>query len=105
VLDPDDPVTLRRLSDLRDSNPADVTLRNLLTTLTSKLDLCARLPVLAYEADREGHVQAAAAFRALADTEQRLLDDLLAGLRRHLERLDGGLPTAGATTAHGGKES
>lgn len=93
MLDPDDPVTLQRLSDLRRSQPADATLANLLATLSGKLELCARLPVLAYEADREGHVGTAAAFRALADSERRSLEALLDSLRRHLEIARSGVPT------------
>ena len=87
MLDPDDPVTLRRLSDLHRSQPADATLRNLLGTLNTKLELCARLPVLAYEADQEGHEQAAAAFRDLAAVERQVLNDLLLSLKRHLDRM------------------
>jgi hypothetical protein len=96
VLDPDDPVTLRRLSDLRRSQPADATLRNLLQTLSTMLELCAQLPVLAYEADREGHAQTAAAFRNLATVERRSLDDLLESLRRYLERTESQVPAEGA---------
>jgi hypothetical protein len=87
VLDPDDPVTLRRLSDLRRSQPADATLRNLLGTLNAKLEICARLPVLAYEAEQEGHEQAAATFRELAAEERRALNLLLLSLKDHLDGL------------------
>jgi hypothetical protein len=86
VLDPDDPVTVQRLSDLGRAQPADETLRNLLGTLNTKLDLCARLPFLAYQADREGFEQAAATFRELAVMERRSLADLLTGLKSHLDR-------------------
>jgi hypothetical protein len=85
VLDPDDQVTLHRLSDLERVRPADETLRALLGTLNTKLDLCTRLPFLAYQADREGFEDAAASFRAMAVQERRSLADLLVALRSHLD--------------------
>ena len=91
MLDPDDPVTLRRLSDLGSAQPADETLRNLLGTLNAKLDLCARLPFLAYQADREGFEHAAATFRELAVMERRSLEDLLTSLKSHLDHTDTGV--------------
>jgi rubrerythrin len=91
VLDPDDPVTLRRLSDLRSQQPADETLKNLLGTLNAKLELCARLPFLAYEADREGYAEAAATFRELAVTERQSLADLLTSLKTHLDHTELGV--------------
>ena len=84
--DPDDPVTLRRLSDLRRSQPTDETLKGLLGTLSTKLELCGRLPFLAYQADQEGFAEAATAFRSLAMSERRSLEDLLESLRYHLDR-------------------
>ena len=86
MLDPDDPVTLRRLSDLRRSQPTDETLKGLLGTLSTKLELCSRLPFLAYQADQEGFAEAAMAFRSLAMSERRSLEDLLQSLRYHLDR-------------------
>jgi len=85
VLDPDDPVTLRRLSDLRRAQPTDETLKALLGTLSTKLELCARLPFLAYQADQEGFEDAAEAFRSLAVAERRTLADLFTSLRSHLD--------------------
>ena len=85
MLDPDDPVTVQRLSDLDRARPADETLRALLGTLTTKIDLCARLPYFAYQADREGFDDAAAAFREMAVDERRSLSGLLAVLQSHLE--------------------
>ena len=85
MLDPDDPVTVQRLSDLERVRPADETLRALIGTLTTKLDLCAQLPFLAYQADREGFEDAAASFRAMAEQERRSLADLLATLKCHLD--------------------
>jgi hypothetical protein len=85
VLDPDDQVTLQRLSDLDRTRPTDETLRALLGTLTTKLDLCTRLPFLAYQADREGFEDAAASFRSMAVHERRALADLLVALRSHLD--------------------
>ena len=85
MLDPDDPVTLQRLSDLDRVRPADETLRALLGTLNTKLDLCTRLPFLAYQADREGFEDAANRFRAMAVQERQLLADLLMALKSHLD--------------------
>ena len=85
MLDPDDPVTVQRLSDLDRARPADETLRALLGTLNTKLDLCTRLPFLAYQADREGFEDAAASFRAMAVQERRLLADLIVALKSHLD--------------------
>ena len=86
MLDPDDPVTLRRLSDLRRAQPTDETLKALLGTLGTKLELCGRLPFLAYQADQEGFQDAATVFRNLAITERRSLEALLTSLRYHLDR-------------------
>lgn len=97
MLDPDDPVTLRRLSDLRRAQPTDETLKALLGTLSTKLELCGRLPFLAYQADQEGFADTAAAFRSLAAAERRSLEELLASLRYHLDRTTvrvGSEPTA-----------
>jgi hypothetical protein len=85
VLNPDDPVTVQRLSDLERVRPADETLRALIGTLTTKLDLCAQLPFLAYQADREGFEATAASFRAMAEQERRSLADLLLTLKCHLD--------------------
>jgi rubrerythrin len=86
VLDPDDPVTLRRLSDLRRSQPTDETLKALLGTLSTKLELCSRLPFLAYQADQEGFEDAAQAFRNLAVAERGMIAELHTSLKSHLER-------------------
>ena len=75
----------QRLSDLDRLQPADETLRNLLGTLNTKLELCTRLPFLAYQADREGFEQAAATFRELAVMERRSLTHLIGSLRSHLD--------------------
>ena len=86
MLDPDDPVTLRRLSDLRRAQPTDETLKALLGTLSTKLELCGRLPFLAYQADQEGFADVASAFRNLAIAERRSLEELLTSLRYHLDQ-------------------
>lgn len=86
MLDPDDPVTLRRLSDLRRAQPTDETLKALLGTVSTKLELCGRLPFLAYQADQEGFGDIAEAFRSLAAVERRSLDGLLTSLSFHLDR-------------------
>jgi hypothetical protein len=85
VLDPDDPATLQRLSDLDSLRPGSETLRALLGTLNTKLDLCARLPFLAYQAEREGFADAAATFREMAHDERLSVAALLQTLRAHLD--------------------
>jgi hypothetical protein len=85
VLDPDDPVTLQRLSDLERVRPTNETLRGLLETLNTKLDLCARLPFLAYQADREGFENAAETFREMALDERRAIAGLLVSLKTQLD--------------------
>jgi hypothetical protein len=75
----------RRLSDLRKAQPGDPTLQNLLSVLSNKLDLCARLPIFEYEAGSQGHEAAADAFKRLAEVERNSFNDLLVCLRRHLD--------------------
>jgi hypothetical protein len=82
-------VSAPRLSDLRAAGPADSTLRNLLQTLSSKLELYERLAVLEYEASAERHASAATAFRELAVIERRSCEDLVQHLRRHLDETAG----------------
>ena len=65
--------------------PGSETLRALLGTVNNKLDLCARLPFLAYQAEREGFGDAAATFRELAQDERRSLTGLLVTLKSHLD--------------------
>ena len=65
--------------------PGSETLRALLETVNTKLDLCSRLPFLAYQAEREGFRDAAATFRELAQDERRSLAGLLATLKSHLD--------------------
>jgi rubrerythrin len=65
--------------------PGSETLRALLGTVNTKLDLCARLPFLAYQAEREGFGDAAATFRELAQDEHRSLTGLLTTLKSHLD--------------------
>ena len=72
------------IKELR-GDPGDATLQNLLGVLSAKLDLCARLPVFAFEAGNAGHESCALAFRRLADSERRSFDELLACLKTHLE--------------------
>jgi hypothetical protein len=81
---PNESNTARRLSDLR-ARPADATLQNLLATLSAKLDLCGRLPIYEYEADREGHSATAARFHGLLEAERRSFEELVLCLRLHLE--------------------
>ena len=75
----------RRLGDLRRSQPNDVTLKNLVALLTTKLELCARLPVFAFESGNEGDERGADSFRALAEAERRSCEDVIECLRAHLD--------------------
>lgn len=82
--------TARRLSDLTAALPADRTLQNLLGLMSSKLELCSRLPILEYEAANEGHEACATTFHEMAELERRSFTDLLACLRRHLDETGAG---------------
>jgi len=78
--------TAQRLAELRRAHPHDATLQNLLALLTVKLDLSTRLPVFEYEADSEGFSETASFLSALATAERDSLQEILASLRRHLDR-------------------
>jgi hypothetical protein len=84
--DADEASPSRRLADLRRAQPVDSTLQNLLALLTTKLDLCARLPVFEWEAESEGHDGCATALRAFAEAERRSCHDVIDCLRLHLEQ-------------------
>ena len=77
---------MRRLSDLQRAQPTDETLKGLLATLSTKLELCGRLPFLAYQAEQEGFTDVATAFRSLAVSERHLLEELVRSLKFHLDR-------------------
>lgn len=81
--------TAQRLAELRRAQPHDATLQNLLTVLSTKLDLSTRLPVFEFEADSEGFPDAASFMSALASAERESLQDVLASLRQHLDRTAG----------------
>ena len=85
VLSADDSSAARRLSELRRAQPGDPTLQNLLGVLTTKLELCARLPVFEYEAGSQGHDHCVRAFRRLAELERQSFNEILACLRRHID--------------------
>jgi hypothetical protein len=74
----------RRLTDLRQAHPADLTLQNLITSLSFTLDVCQRLPIFEYEADSEGHDAAASGFRGLASSERDQVKLLLSCIKGHL---------------------
>ena len=78
--------TAQRLADLRAAHPHDATLQNLLTIVSAKLDLSARLPVYEYEADSDGFSDTASFLAALASAERESLQEILATLRRHIDR-------------------
>ena len=90
--------TARRLSDLTAALPADRTLQNLLGLMSSKLELCSRLPILEYEAANEGHEACATIFHQMAEFERRSFQELVNCLRTHLDetalRLEGREPSA-----------
>lgn len=83
---PQTSATTPSLNDLRREQPADATVRNLLGVLDSKLELCSRLPVFAWEAAHEGHAESAQAFRELAEMERRSCDAVIDCLRAHLDQ-------------------
>jgi hypothetical protein len=79
----------QRLAELRSAQPCDTTLQNLLSILSAKLDLSARLPVYEYEADSEGFPEAASVMSALASAERESVQDVLRCLRMHLDQTSG----------------
>jgi hypothetical protein len=85
----------RRLAELRRAYPSDPTLENLLSVLRSELDLCARLPIFAYEATTDGHDDCASLLRTLAATERAHVEQVLTALQRHLEQRGGGTEVSG----------
>jgi hypothetical protein len=89
VIQPEERSAARRISELRRAQPGDPTLKNLLGILSAKHELCARLPILEYEAGSQGHATAADAFRRLAESERRSYDEVLTCLRRHLDETVG----------------
>lgn len=80
-----------RFSDIRRTAAVDLTLHNLVQVVEQKLDLAARLPVIAYQADADGHAACADLLRRMAEEEERQVLQLLGALR---ERLDAVLPAA-----------
>src|SRR3954452_8284404 len=76
---------IRRLSELRATQPADATLRNLVAVLQTKLELSARLPVLVFEAEGDGDHECARLFGSLVSAEREQIAALLEGLRNHLD--------------------
>ena len=81
----DDSTAAPLLDDLRRALPADATMQNLLGIMSTKLDLCGRLPIYEYEANIEGHRTSAAAFHELAQVERESFNALVTCLRRHLD--------------------
>src|SRR4051812_15798387 len=79
----------QRLDELRRAHRYDATLQNLLTLLTAKLDLSARLPVFEYEADSEGFPEVASFISALASAERESVQDVVRSLRLHLDSTGG----------------
>jgi hypothetical protein len=75
-----------RLSNLRRAQADDPTLKNLLGILTTKLELCSRLPVFEWEAAHEGDANCAATFKRLAEEERRSCSYIIDCLQQHLER-------------------
>jgi hypothetical protein len=79
----------RRLGALRRAQPADTTVQNLLALLTTQLELCARLPVYEWEANRDGHHGCARTFRSVAEVEQQSCSEVLQRLRTQLDQAPG----------------
>ena len=90
--------TAQRLAELRSAQPCDTTLQNLLSILTAKLDLSARLPVFEYEADSEGFTEAASFMSALASAERESVQDVVRALKLHLDRTSGRFSSSGASS-------
>jgi hypothetical protein len=91
--------TAQRLAELRSAQPCDTTLQNLLSILSAKLDLSARLPVYEYEADTEGFPEAASFMSALASAERESVQDLLRSLRTHLDNTSARLEHSSKVTS------
>lgn len=79
----------QRLSNLRRAQADDPTLKNLLGILSTKLELCSRLPVFEWEAAHEGDSNCAATFKRLAEEERRSCSYIIDCLQQHLERRAG----------------
>ena len=92
------PTTAQRLAELRSAQPCDTTLQNLLSVLTAKLDLSARLPVFEYEADSEGFPEAASFMSALASAERESVQDIVRSLRMHLDHTSGRFSSSKVTS-------
>ena len=90
--------TAQRLAELRSAQPCDTTLQNLLSILTAKLDLSARLPVFEYEADSEGFTEAASFMSALASAERESVQDVVRSLKLHLDRTSGRFSSSGTSS-------
>jgi hypothetical protein len=93
VIRPEENGAAQRLSSLRQAQPVDATLRNLLGVLDTKLELCARLPVYEWEAKHAGHDSCAQAFGNWADAEHRSCAEVLSCLREALSQ-QAGVPEA-----------
>ena len=91
--------TAQRLAELRSAQPCDATLQNLLSILTAKLDLSARLPVFEYEADSEGFPEAASFMSALASAERESVQDIVRSLRSHLDNTSGRFSSTSKVTS------
>ena len=74
------------LGSLRRAQAEDPCLKNLLAILTTKLELCSRLPVFEWEAAHEGDASSAATFRRLAEEERRSCSYITDCLQEHLDR-------------------
>jgi hypothetical protein len=88
----------RRLSELRATQAAAPTLRNLISILQTKLETSARLPVLVFEAEGDGDLECAELFRSLVVSEREQIAALLEGLRT---RIDAQLNSAPAASPAG----
>lgn len=78
---------LERVSEIR-AAPAPITLQALIEIVHYKLEINARLRIVAYEARSAGYAEDAELFSATAKSEQEQIVELLAAIRRHLNGMD-----------------
>lgn len=77
---------LERVSEIR-SAPAPATLQALIEIVHYKLEINARLRIVAYEARSAGNAADAELFSDTARAEQEQIVELLAAIRRHLNAM------------------
>jgi hypothetical protein len=76
---------IRSIEDLHSASLVDSTMANLVAVLKEKIDLSARLPLYAYQADEAGHLETLGLFRELANLERQTIERLITGLSAYLD--------------------